>query len=148
MKKKEIDVDDLLKRHLPKPSIKARLAAEVRTTAQLKKELDELTTRIHGKREMTGVTGENWPGKLEPLVLAAAFLLRGEGDAERVARLADEFAGQQVQTVAVRFTLHRLVWRGLLTEKNRQFTVTPEGERALTQVREAAKRWIQALERR
>jgi DNA-binding transcriptional LysR family regulator len=39
-----------------------------------------------------------------------------------------------------------LVWRGLLTEKNRQLTVTPEGERALTQVREAAKRWIEALE--
>ena len=75
-------------------------------------------------------------------------MLHGEGDVERIARLADEFAGEPVQTAAVRFALHRLMRRALVAEKDRLFTVTPEGERALTQARDAAKRWIEALESR
>jgi hypothetical protein len=145
MKDKDINIDDLLKQHLPKPSFEARLAAQARTQERLRAELDELGAEIYGKREMAGLTGKEWPGQLEPLVLAAAFVLHGEGDVERIARLADGFAGEPVQTAAVRFTLHRLIRRALIAERDRLFTVTPEGERALSQARDAARRWIEAL---
>jgi hypothetical protein len=146
MKENDIDIDTLLK-GLPTAAIQQKLAAAQRTRERLAKELEEFSQELEARRK-TGTTGREWPGELEPLVLAAASLLHGQGDIDRIAACVNDFAAQSLNISSVRFALHRLIRRGLIREADRQFTVTPEGERALAKAKETAKRWIQALEAR
>jgi hypothetical protein len=85
-----------------------------------------------------------WPAALELLVLAAAFLLRG-GDIDSIAEKVAVLSSRPYRLAAIRFTAHRLVGRELLSENDRNFTLTPQGERELAQARDDAKRWIDAL---
>jgi hypothetical protein len=85
-----------------------------------------------------------WPGALELLVLAAAFLSRG-GDIDSIAEKVTVLSSRPYRLGAIRFTAHRLVGRELLSENDRSFTLTPQGERELAQARDDAKRWIDAL---
>jgi hypothetical protein len=85
-----------------------------------------------------------WPGALEPLVLAAAFLTRG-GDIDSIAEKLAQLSSKPYALPAVRSTVQLLVRRGLLSENDRSFTVTPHGERELAQARDDAKRWVDAL---
>jgi hypothetical protein len=85
-----------------------------------------------------------WPGALEPLVLAATFLLPGS-DIDSIAEKVTVLSSKPYRLAAIRFTVHRLVRRDLLSENDRSFTLTPQGERELAQARDDAKRWIDAL---
>ena len=52
---------------------------------------------------------------------------------------------EKVKVGAVSSVLFGLVRRGLISEGEHKFAVTPEGERALAQAKATAKRWIKAL---
>jgi hypothetical protein len=116
--------------------------AQRRITEQLRSDLAELKAELAAKRENEGPPP--WPGALEPLVLAAAFLVPN-GDIDSIAGKVIELSSKPYQLPAIRSTVLRLVQRELLAEGDRSFTVTPQGERELFQARDDAKRWIDAL---
>ena len=110
--------------------------------AELRSELEELEAEIKANHTVRPA----WPGAIEPLILAAAFLLHGEGDVDAIADKAVELSSDPLRIEQVRFAVHRLARRGLLSENERCFTITPEGERQLSNARSNAKRWIEALD--
>ena len=147
MEQNKKDIRQLLKEHLPRPTheeLEERAAAHQRTYDQLRAELQELQAELE-TRTLTAAQ-LSWPGAVEPLVLAAAFVLRGEADADNIADKIRELSSGPLSIAGIRFAIQRLVRRGLLSENDRCFTVTPTGERELAQARDDAKRWMAALD--
>jgi hypothetical protein len=145
MKRKDINIDDALKQHLAVASLKETLAAQERVRAELQREMKELREELRAKG-LTVDDRSNWPGELEPIVLAATFVLGGKGDLAKIVVAANKFAAEKISVHTVRSTLFRLVRRQLVAESNRQFTVTDEGKKALALAKASAKRWIEAME--
>ena len=143
MKPDDMNIDDIIKRYLPSASQEDTEAAQWRIYDQLRAEVNELNDELEAGGDPATETG--WPGEMEPLALAATFLLRGEGDVGLIAGLINELAVEKVKVGAVRSVLFRLVRRGLISEGEHKFAVTPEGENALAQAKVTAKRWIKAL---
>jgi hypothetical protein len=140
------DLRQLFQKHFPSASreeLEKRAAAHLRTLDQLRNEARELQAELEARRG--NPEPPPWPGAIEPLVLAAAFLLGGEGHVDSIAEKVLELSSKRHQVWNVRSTVHRLVRRGLLSEHDRCFTITPQGESELTQARDDAKRWIDAL---
>jgi len=140
------DLRRLFQEYLPGASreeVEKRAAAHRRTLEQLRTEIQELQTEIEART--ANPEPPPWPGAVEPLVLAAAFVLRGDGDVDSIAEKVLELSSKPSRYGSIRFTVHRLVRRGLLSEHDRCFTITPQGERELVQARDDAKRWIDAL---
>jgi hypothetical protein len=137
------NIDDIIRRYLPSASQEDADAAQWRIYDQLKAEMNELDIELAAGREPATETG--WPGEMEPLALAATYLLQGEGDAGLIAGLINELAVEKVKIGAVRSILLRLVRRGLLSYDELRFAVTPAGERALERARTTAMRWIDAV---
>jgi hypothetical protein len=140
------DLRRLFQEHFPGASreeVEERAAAQRRTLEQLRNEVRELQTELEART--ANPEPPPWPGAVEPLVLAAAFVLRGDGDVDSIAEKVLELSSRPHRLGNIRFTVHRLVRRGLLSEHDRCFTITPQGERELAQARDDAKRWINAL---
>jgi hypothetical protein len=140
------DLQRLFQEHLPRASreeLEERAAAHRRTLEQLRTEVQELHAEIEARR--ANPEPPPWPGIVEPLVLAAAFVLRGDGEVDSIAEKVLGLSGKPYPLATIRFTVHRLVRRGLLSEHERCFTITPQGERELAQARDNAERWIDAL---
>jgi hypothetical protein len=140
------DLRQLFQEYLPGASleeVEKRTAAHRRTLEQLRNELQELETEIEARA--ANPEPAPWPGAIEPLVLAAAFVLRSEGDVDGIAEKVLELSSRPHRLGNIRFTVHRLVRRGLLSEHDRCFTITPQGERELARARDDAKHWIDAL---
>ena len=142
------DIERLLKENLPRTEPRDKPArrspARQRAWEEIRKELEEATLELEaltGSQESLPV----WPGLLEPLVLAAAFLLHGKGEVESIAENVCQLAPDPPNRGAIRFAVERLVRRGLLSETDRCFSITAEGERELAKARANAKRWIDAL---
>jgi hypothetical protein len=123
--------------------LKKRALEHQRTLDQLRNEARELQAELDARSG--NPEPPPWPGAAEPLVLAAAFVLRGDADVDSITEKVLELSSKPHRLGNIRFTLHRLVQRGLLSEHERCFTVTPQGERELAQARDDAKRWIDAL---
>jgi hypothetical protein len=140
------DLRRLFQEQLPRATpeeAKKKSAAQRRLMDQLRTELEELEWELEAQgRTLAPVP---WPGAIEPLVLAAAFLLRGEGDVDSIAEKITELTSEPYRVGQIRFIVHRLVRRRLLSEHERSFTITPQGEHELAQARADAKRWIDAL---
>jgi hypothetical protein len=117
--------------------------ANRRRVEQLRNDLQELQDELAARNEIQGPPP--WPGALEPLVLAAAFLTRG-GDLNSIVEKVMELSSRPYELPSIRSTTYRLVRRELLSESDRSFTITPQGERELAQAQGDAKRWIEALE--
>ena len=140
------DLQRLLQEQLPRASreeVERKVAAHRRTSEQLRAELQELTFELEART--ANLLSAPWPGALEPLVLAAAFLLHGDGDVDDIAEIVAELSSKPHRLGAIRFTVHRLIRRGLLSEHERSFAITREGEQELAQTRADAKRWIDAI---
>lgn len=119
-----------------------RTEAQRQGLEELRTEIGELHARLAARTGNSGLPP--WSGALEPLVLAAAFLERG-GDVGSIVIKVTELSSKPYPPGSIRFAIHRLVHRKLLSEDDRTFTVTPEGERELARARHEAKRWIGAL---
>jgi hypothetical protein len=139
------DLRKLFQEQLPAASLeelKKKATAHQRNFEQLQTEIKELKTELDAK--IGYAVAPPWPGALEPLLLAAAFVL-GSGDVESITVKALELSSTPYRLMDIRFTVHRLVGRGLLSEHDRCFTITPQGERELAHARDDAKRWTDAL---
>ncbi|HEY2382858.1 MAG TPA: hypothetical protein VGK48_16910 [Terriglobia bacterium] len=119
-----------------------RLEEQGRRREQLRNDIRELQAELAERRENEGPPP--WPGALEPLVLAAVLLVPA-GDLDNIAEKAMELSSSRYGLPEIRSTVHRLVQRKFLSENDRSFTITPQGERELAQARDDAKRWIDAL---
>src|SRR5215471_4614672 len=147
MKRSEKDIDQILKRYMPPPSPeerKAALAAHKRVLGELRAELDELKSELDARRRNHPRIDE-WPGELEPVVLAAAFLCRNTPEFDAIVGRVNQLSASPTTKSGIRFALFRLVRRGFLVEVKRKFQLTPKGEHALSRAKESARKWLDAL---
>ena len=142
-KDKDEELQRVLQELLPRrKDLQRELEARRRMREQLRSDLAEAKAELLARRENQGPPP--WPGALEPLVLAAAFLTPG-GDVDGIAEKVMDLSSKPYPVSAIRSTVHRLIQRELISESDRSFTVTAAGERELRQARDDAKRWIAAL---
>ena len=140
------DLQRLFEEQIPRASdeeLKKKAAAHRRTLEQLRGEIRELEAALETRRANPGPPP--WPGAVEPLVLAAVFLAGEDADLDSISDEVEDLSSRPYPLAIIRFTTHRLVQRGLLTESDRCFTITPQGERELAQARDDAQRWTDAL---
>jgi hypothetical protein len=143
--KEKNDLQQRLKELFPRASreeLQKKAEAQRRTLEQLRKDVQDLEAELAAR--MANQPAPQWSGAVEPLVLAAAFLTGG-GDFDSIAEKVTELSSNPYASQAIRSTVHRLVSCRLLSENDRSYTVTPQGERELAQVRDDAKRWVEAL---
>jgi hypothetical protein len=142
---KKNDLHQRLKELFPRASreeLERKAEAQRRRVEQLRKDILDLEAELAAQRKNRGTPP--WPGALEPVVLAATFITRG-GDVDRIAEKVTELSSRPYALPAIRSTVYRLVRSGLLSENDRTFSVTPQGERELAHARDDAKRWVDAL---
>jgi len=155
MKRKETDIDEILKRYLPHTAKQEVEAARDRFLMLLR-DRHELQDALNNFRTPQVVTNSKFVslGYVDQLVLTATYLLQGKGSSLGLADKVNELVSKVFDTGAVFVSLDRLERGGLISsrpserpedESNLVFSVTPEGERMLREVRSAAKQLMEAL---
>lgn len=147
MKRSDKDIDQILKRYMPPLSLEERKkaqAARKKALGELRERLDEVKARLDAGSEKRPRKND-WPGEVEPVVLAAAFLCHANPEFEAIAEKANQLAASPLTRSTIRFAVFRLVSRGFLVEVNRSYQLTPEGKSALSQTKASAGKWLDAL---
>jgi hypothetical protein len=144
MNEKEKDLQRMFQELLPRSEeLRKKTAAQIQRLQQLRNDIQEAKAELQARKENTAPPP--WPGAIEPLVLAASFLVGADADVDSITQKVLELGSRAYALPAIRSTIHHLVRRELLSENDRCFTITPRGERQLAQARDDAKRWIEAL---
>src|SRR6266850_119961 len=158
MKRKETNIDEILKRYLPHSSNQEIESARDRFLLLLR-ERHELQEALDNFRTPGPVTKSEFVtlGYVDQLVLTAIYLLRGEGTSLGIADKVNELTAKIFDTGQVFVSLDRLERGRLISSRSvdaqRQgddpkvvFKITAEGEQMLAEVRAAAKQLMDALE--
>src|SRR5215470_1557388 len=154
-RRKNNNIDDVLKRYLPKTSNKEIASARDRFLL-LVKERHELQQALDNFKTPNVVTNHEYVslGYIDQLVLTAIYLLRGEGTSLGVADKVNQLTVKKFDTGAVFLALDRLERGQLISAETRKqatesvmhFKVTAEDERMLKEVRTQAKQLMDALQ--
>jgi hypothetical protein len=158
VKRKNNNIDEILERYLPRASdsevqsARDRFLVFLQDRRQLQEAIDNFTTKL-------GIDSDNFVslGYVEQLALAAVYLLRDEATSVRIAEKMNELTpGKVIDAGAVFVALDGLERGRLLATRPANtpkkgykptllFTVTPDGERMLVEIRASAKRLMEAL---
>jgi len=158
MKRKERkEFDQIVERYLPRTSNKEIESARGRFLLMLRQR-HELQEALDNFRAAEAATESKFVslGFIDQLVLAAVYLMKGEGSTLGIAEKVNELMpGKVFDTGSVFVSLDRME-RGLLLtsrtdhpedegKKRVLFTITEKGERMLRGVREGLKHLLEAL---
>jgi len=158
LRRKKKDFDEILERYLPPSSNKDIESARDRFLVVLR-ERHELQEALDNFRTPKPVIEGKFVSLeyIDQLVLTAIHLLRGEGTSLGVADKVDTLVTSKVfDTAAVFIALDRMERGRLISSRRIEapeeggvkvfFSITPEGQRMLKEVRSAAKQLADALE--
>jgi hypothetical protein len=154
--RKNKDFDEILKRYFPRSEDDEVLAARDRFLL-LVKERRQLQEALDNFKTPEPVTDSKFVslGYVDQLVLTTIYLLRGEGTSLRIDEKVSDLTPKIIDTGAVFISLDRLERGRLIStrpikvegynEPQLVFSVTAEGKRMLGEVRNGAKRLLEAL---
>jgi DNA-binding PadR family transcriptional regulator len=156
-RKEKKEFDDIVERYLPRTSDKEIESARGRFLLMLRQR-HELQDALDNFRAAAAATETKFVtlGFIDQLVLAAIYLMKGDGSALGIAEKVNELMpGKVFDTGSVFVSLDRLERGQLITsrtvhpedEKKKRviFTITEKGQRMLRGVREGLKHLLEAL---
>ena len=154
MKRKKMNMDEILKRYWPKAPKEEVEAASASVWKRIEAELDKHDTSLRS------LYGDGWSAapleQREFQVLTAVSLLGDRGTLKSVTAMVDKWTGRE--TVGhVYLAVGRLAERGLITvhsgpsrsygeEPQRRFEITEDGDRALRRAKLEGKEMVTARE--